>query len=100
TPVVRTVNKAGTNNSATASLSAPSTANGELVLVGMQGTGAGGATITAPSGYSALDTTQSGTASGGWTSNAYVNSTAQTSSSFSLSQSKPWGTITIEINHN
>jgi hypothetical protein len=100
TPVVQAVNKAGTNNSATASLSSPSTASAEVVLVGMQGTGAGGATINAPSGYSALDTTQFGGASGGWTSNAYVNSTAQASSSFSLSQSKPWGTIAIEINHS
>jgi hypothetical protein len=92
TPIAQSINGTGTSTSATATLTSPNTLNGEVVIAGVHGQ----ATITAPTGYSQLDT-QSGT---GFANGVYIDSSAQGSSSFGLgSTNVPWGTIAIEINH-
>jgi hypothetical protein len=91
TPIAQSPNASGTATPATATLTSPNSLNGEIVLVGVNQQ----VTITAPSGFSQLDT-QSGT---GFANGSYIDSSAQASSSFGLSSNQPWGTIALEINH-
>jgi hypothetical protein len=94
-PIAQSVNGSGTGTPAAVTLTTPNSLNGEVVIVGVHQQ----STITAPAGYSLLDT-QSGSAGGGFANGVYIDSAAQGSSSFGITGTNPpWGTIAIEINH-
>jgi hypothetical protein len=92
-PIVQSPTNTGTSTTATATLSAPGSGNAELVLFGA----GGNASFTTPGGFSSIDAGNGSSPNFGFRN--VFNSTAQTTTSSTLSSSQPWATIALEIAH-
>ena len=80
---------------ASANLSTPNAANGEIILASFLANAA----FTTPAGFSALESFSTGS-NGGENYGVYFNSSAQASTSItSGGLGLGWGTIALELNH-
>jgi hypothetical protein len=94
-PVVQQNTSAAPLGTANAVLSSPSASDGEIVLASYMAN----ASLTTPSGFTALDTISTGS-NGGESYGVYFTASAQGSASISSSASGlGWGTVAIELAH-
>jgi hypothetical protein len=94
-PVVQSPTAIGLVGSATATLSGPDTSNGEIVVASYLAN----ASLTTPSGFTALDTFKTGS-NGGENYGVYFNASAQSVTSVtSGGLGLGWGTIGLELKH-
>ena len=95
TPIAQSPTNASALLTATANLSSPNAANGEMILVSYMANAA----LTTPAGFSALESFSTG-ANGGENYGVYFSSSAQASTSItSGGLGLGSGTIALELNH-
>jgi hypothetical protein len=93
TPVNQSTTASATSASPTATLVSPDSADGELVFLGVAGKV--NITLTGFTGFTYL----SGSTGSGYAVKPGFKASATASSNLSIGNSKPWGLITLEIQH-
>ncbi|HZO34542.1 MAG TPA: HD domain-containing phosphohydrolase [Gaiellaceae bacterium] len=94
-PVVQAPTAANPTNNATATLAAPDSTNGEILMVTFRHN----KPISPPLGFGTIDTFMTGSA-GGDTYGVYFNQSAQASTTIVAPGGGGWGTIAIELQHS